>query len=77
MVKVFHKPDAHNTCASGCDIGVAGEIAIDLHREEQRCYNDTKRGCLAGLIVDRVYRAGNKVGNAHLLEKAEELKGND
>ena len=74
MIEVFHKTDAHHTCASDSNIGISRKIAVDLQSKKDGGNNYRKRRCAIGIIVNGIDRTGKQIGNTDLLKEAEEHK---
>ena len=53
-VEVFGKLEAHQLGRAACDVGVAGEVAVDLHREAIEGHHDLSRAVELRLIEDTI-----------------------
>ena len=71
VIEVFHKTNAHNSRAADGNIGVAGEVAINLHGKEEGRNYDTGCGGACHLVINRIYVKRDNVGDANLLEEAD------
>ncbi len=70
MVEVLHEPEAHDPRHPAGDVGVAGEVAVDLERKGQRAEVDRPRAEPELAVEDRVGDEGEVVRHYHLLEEA-------
>ncbi len=70
-VEVLGEPEAEQQRQSDGDVGVAAEVAVDLHRVAPRREDRLRRGVLRGEVKTGVTIAlGHVRGDDHLLEQA-------
>ncbi len=70
MVEVFHQLHTHHLRRPKCDIGIAGEVAVDLDREGQGRQHQRRTIIVCGVAINRVHEADHTVCNDNFLEHA-------
>lgn len=70
MTEIFHQPDPHHLSRSEGDVGITGEIAIDLNGERQGCKYKRRALMFERRIINGVDELCHSIGNDHLFEHA-------
>ena len=71
MIEILHQPNSHNACTAYGNIGVAREVAVDLHGKEGGRDDNAEGGCALNVVIYRIYVDGYKIRNADLLEETD------
>src|SRR3989338_4418235 len=73
-IEIEHEAKTEDAGAAAGDVGVAGEVAVDLEGEEDG--GDPVRDAreVGGVVEDHVHSRGQCVGNDHFFEEAPEHK---
>ena len=70
--EVLHEFDAEEAGAAHGDVGVAGEVAVDLDGEEEGSDEECQCALLSGCLPDNIHGEGAGVCHNHLLAEAPE-----
>lgn len=66
LSEVLGKPDAHEPGTAHGDIGVAGEVAVDLQGKEHGGQHHGHTTCTGSVSIGRIHKGGQEVGDEHL-----------
>ena len=67
-IEVLHQADIHAACRTDGDIGIAGEVTVDLDRESKNPEDQTSAGIFVDIVEYRVRKHRKVIGNNDLLE---------
>ena len=67
--EILHEPDAHDAGAAHGDVGVAGEVAVNLEGEHHGGQHDDRARGGLGIGVDRHHIGRQPVGDDHFFEE--------
>ena len=68
--EVFHQVDTQQPGTAHRNVGIAGEIAVDLHAEQDCGQNQGQTALACQIIVDGVDILRHKIRNDHFFEQA-------
>ena len=69
MVKVFHQPKAHNSCAAAGYIAVTGKITENLYSKQDCRKNERQSLKSFHVIVDPVHGNANRVSDDYFFKE--------
>src|SRR5699024_12611811 len=70
-LEVLAQFDAEQPRAADCDVGIPGEIAVDLNREEQRREQQRPAALIREVVIDIVNPDAESIRHGKLLEQAD------
>lgn len=68
LAEIGHEIKSHDASDSDGNVGIAGEIAIDLDGEEECCNQEHSAGLSVRIVIYALDKRGDQIGDSHLLE---------
>src|SRR5690554_1591975 len=68
IVEIFHKPESEQPGGAQGNIGVAGEVAIDMKGKEKGTHQQGTAVVVTGITENQVAKLCSTLGNYQLLE---------
>ncbi len=70
-VEVLHQPETEHPRGADRDVRIAGKIAINLKRKENRRQNQREPLLVGQVVIDKIDILGQHIGNDELLEETD------